>query len=96
MNTLNCDKTGSENRLLQNGLGAGICAFIYQRETADNRWEETPSGKIILATFDGLFENGAVIHNGYTFSLDPNNVVYNGRGIYEVQFKLINITFNKA
>ena len=60
--------------------------------------EETLLESIILSAFDGLFENANVVNkDNYTFSLELNNMVYSGGGIYEgYSTKLINLTFNKA
>ena len=80
------------------GLVQGYVLLSINVKLLTTGGRNTVREKIILATFDGLFENGAVIHkDGYTFSLDRNSLVYNGGGIYEgYSSKLINITFKKA
>lgn len=89
---------GLKTNLTKMGLVQGYVLLSINVKLLTTGGRNTVREKIILATFDGLFENGAVIHkDGYTFYLDPNNVVYNGGGIYEgYSSKLINITFNKA
>lgn len=89
---------GARTDFSKMGLVQGYVLLSINVKLLTTGGRNTVREKIILATFDGLFENGAVIHkDGYTFSLDPNNVVYNGGGIYEgYSSKLINITFNKS
>lgn len=88
---------GLKTNLSKMGLVHGYVLLTINVKMLSTGGKNTVREKIILATFDGLFENGAVIHkDGYTFSLDPNSLVYSGGGIYEgYSSKLINISFNK-
>lgn len=53
--------------------------------------------KVILRSFDELFSDGKTLEkDGYSFSLEPGNMVYGGGGIYEgYTTKLVNLTFKK-
>lgn len=88
---------GLKTNLSKMGLVHGYVLLTINVKMLSTGGKNTVREKIILATFDGLFENGAVVHkDGYTFSLDPNSLVYSGGGIYEeYSSKLINISFNK-
>lgn len=79
------------------GLVQGFVLLSINVKLLTTGGRNTVRENIILATFDGLFEDGAVINtDGYTFSLDPDSLVYNGGGIYEgYSSKLINVTFKK-
>lgn len=88
---------GLKTNLSKMGLVHGYVLLSVNVKLTSVGGRNTIKENIILKTFDGLFEDGAVIHkDGYTFSLDPNSLVYSGGGIYEgYSSKLINITFNK-
>mgnify|MGYP001164393739 CR=1 FL=1 len=89
---------GLKTNLTKMGLVQGYVLLSINVKLLTTGGRNTVREKIILATFDGLFENGAAIGiDGYTFSLDRNSLVYNGGGIYEgYSSKLINITFKKV
>ena len=79
------------------GLTQGYVLLSINVKLLSTGGRNTVKEKIVLSRFDGLFEDGAVVSkDGYTFSLDRNNLVYSGGGIYEgYSSKLINVTFNK-
>lgn len=89
---------GLRTSLSRMGLVEGYVLLSINVKLTSTGGRNTVKENIILKTFDGLFEGGSVINkDGYTFSLDPNNLVYSGGGIYEgYSSKLINITFNKV
>lgn len=89
---------GLRTNVSKMGLVKGYVLLSVNVKLSSTGGRNTVKENIILKTFDGLFEGGAVIsRDGYTFSLDPNSLVYSGGGIYEgYSSKLINITFNKV
>lgn len=88
---------GLKTNLTKMGLTQGYVLISINVSLLLNGGRNTVKENLILASFDGLFKNGAVANrDGYTFALDPNNLVYSGGGIYEgYSSRLINVTFNK-
>jgi hypothetical protein len=89
---------GLKTNLTKMGLVQGYVLLSINVKLLTTGGRNTVRENIILSTFDGLFKDGAAVsRDGYVFSLDPENIVYSGGGIYEgYSSKLINITFNKA
>lgn len=89
---------GLKTNLSKLGLVQGYVLLSINVKLLTPGGRNTVRENIILSTFDGLFKDGAVASkDGYVFSLDPENIVYSGGGIYEgYSTKLINITFRKS
>lgn len=89
---------GLRTDLSKMGLVQGYVLLSVNVKLLSTGGRNTVREKIITAAFDGLFESGEVVSkDGYTFSLDFNNLVYSGGGIYDgYSSKLINITFKKV
>lgn len=89
---------GLKTNLSKLGLVQGYVLLSINVKLLTTGGRNTVRENIILSTFDGLFKDGAAVsRDGYVFSLDPENIVYSGGGIYEgYSTKLINITFRKS
>ena len=89
---------GLKTNLTKMGLVQGYVLLSINVKLLTTGGRNTVRENIILSTFDGLFKDGAAVSSdGYVFSLDPENIVYSGGGIYEgYSTKLINITFRKS
>lgn len=88
---------GLRTNLSKMGLVQGYILLSVNVRLMDGGGRNTTREKLITATFDGLFENGRAIYkDGYTFSLDPNNLVYYGGGVFDgFGSRLINIKLKK-
>lgn len=77
------------------GMVKGFVLISINVKLMSNGSRNVNKEKLILGKFDELFSNNkTVVKDGYTFSLEPNNMVYGGGGIYEgYSTKLINLTF---
>ncbi len=89
---------GLKTKLSKMGMVQGYVMISINVKLLSTGGRNTVRESIILSAFDGLFENANVVNkDNYTFSLELNNMVYSGGGIYEgYSTKLINLTFNKA
>lgn len=88
---------GLRTDLSKMGLVQGYVLVAINVKLLSTGGKNTVRENIILSSFDGLFERGSIVNkDGYTFMLEPKNIVYSGGGLYEgYSTKLINLTFNK-